>query len=64
VKKTAKPLSKYPDLTWIYPLSPKANTVAAVRKIKDKLFAYGVISDREQAYLDRFGKIDQKNTFS
>lgn len=60
----APKMLKNPFLTTCYPLSPCADVTTALRKIQDKLFYYGIISDREQAYLDKHsGKIDQKEAF-
>lgn len=51
---------KNPFMTTTWPLNERANPVVTVRRIQDKLFMYGIISEREQEYLDRFGRIDQK----
>jgi hypothetical protein len=52
-------------MTTCYPLSPKADSRVAIRKIQDKLFTYGIISPREEEYLkEHSGKIDQKKAFS
>lgn len=56
-----KQVLKNPFITTVWPLNDRADTATALRKIKDKLFTYGIISDKEQAYLDKHsGKIDQK----
>jgi len=60
---------KYPKMTTIWPISDRADVLATCRKIKDKLDAYGVLSNREQAYWDKhnkimFGRIRQNKVFS
>jgi len=55
---------KLPQITTVWPLNDRADTTTTLAKIKAKLERYKCISPREQEYLDRFGKIDQKNTFS
>lgn len=55
---------KYPEITTTWPCNDRADTQTTLRKIQDKLREYGMISPKEQAYLDRFGKIRQKKAFS
>lgn len=49
-----------PFITTVWPISDRADQVVTVKKIRDKFNQYHVLSPKEQAYLDRFGKIDQK----
>jgi hypothetical protein len=53
----------HPERTTIWPLSDQKNVVETVDKIQRKLFVYGIVSDQEEAYMDRhiprlFGKIN------
>ena len=52
-----------PFITTVWPISDRADVTVTIKKIRDKFIQYHVISPREQAYLDRFGKIDQKEAF-
>ena len=52
---------KNPSITTIWPISDRADATTTVRKIKDKLNQYNVISPKEQAFLDKY---DQKKAFS
>jgi hypothetical protein len=59
---------KDPFLTTVRRLksTSPSQTSDTLRKIQDKLVTYGIVSDREQAYLERwtdFGKTDQKERF-
>ncbi len=59
---------KDPFLTTVRTLKSTSGvkTTETLRKIQDKLVTYGIVSDREQAYLERwtdFGKTDQKERF-
>jgi hypothetical protein len=53
-----------PFITTVWPISDRADQVVTVRKIQDKFNQYHIISPKEQAYLDRFGKILQNKVFS
>jgi hypothetical protein len=47
-----KPLEKYPFLTWIRPLSPRAIPGITCERIRDKIREFGCCSPDEQKYLD------------
>lgn len=53
---------KDPFITTIRGLKETSGTKTyeTVRKIQDKLFYYGIVSEVEQQFLNRFGKTDQK----
>ena len=59
-----KPI-KDPFITTVRNLKITSGTKTAetLRKIQDKIVMYGVVSDKEQEFLERFGKIDQKEAF-
>jgi len=65
MKQTQKVL-KNPSITTTWPLNDHADTGMTIAKLKHKLFTYGILSEREQAYLSKytdFGKTDQKQAF-
>lgn len=51
---------KNPFLTTVRTIKDTSGikTAETVRKIQDKLFMYGIISEREQAFLDRYSQKD------
>jgi len=55
---------KFPFITTVWPLNDRADVNITIRKIQNKLFTYGIVSEKEQSYLDRFGKTDQKKAFT
>jgi hypothetical protein len=46
-----KPLEKYPFLTWIRPLSPRAIPGITCERIRDKIRLHGTCSEQEREYL-------------
>lgn len=66
--KQALKILKNPAITTTWPLNDRADVRTTLGKLEKKLFTYGVLSDREQAYWDQhnkfmFGKISQKEAF-
>ena len=55
-----KPI-KDPFITTVRNLKITSGTKTA--ETLDKIVMYGVVSDKEQEFLERFGKIDQKEAF-
>ena len=47
-------LLRNPGLTTTWPLNDRADVKITVEKIQKKLFVYGVISDAEKKYLDKY----------
>ena len=66
--KSAPKTLKNPFMTTTWPLNDRADVRNTLNKLSRKLFVYGILSDREQAYWNRhntlpFGKTDQKEVF-
>lgn len=63
--KSAEKDLKFPFITTTWPLNDRADPVTTIRRIQNKLVTYGIVSDKEQAYLDKYsGQTDQKKVFT
>jgi len=54
--KQAQKVLKFPFMTTIYPISDRADPVITCRKIQDKIITYGLCSDKEQEFLDKYNQ--------
>jgi hypothetical protein len=52
--KTTEKSLKFPFITTVWPLNDRADVNTTIRKIQNKLFTYGICSDKEQKYLDKY----------
>lgn len=55
MKQTQKVL-KFPFITTVWPLNDRADVKTACRKIQDKIITYGLCSDKEQEFLDKYNQ--------
>jgi hypothetical protein len=56
MRKQVQTVLKYPHLTTTWPLNDRADVANTISKLEKKLFVYGILSDKERAYLDKFAK--------
>lgn len=60
--KQAEKILKNPFITTTWPLNDRADVKTTLNKLQNKLFMYGILSEAEQAYLDKYAKMKPLHT--